>query len=563
MPEFRHSISKNTMSSHRQRMNLIGATVVPRVGTEARKRLDAYIEENKNNPEHKKRLKQLFDDALALIQVQQRNGAGFSADVQLREYNLEYNGRVINGSLRDMPSSFNVVEAFHKYLLPSSTFALRKENDHLFSFEEFIDWVTSTKTSESSEHLKEALTEEEIYSFNSMDKASELLFKNGSGRGFGFSSVSMIRIGSEVSALMLVGESCDLAEQTRKMSEEPEFKTSPHRAHIKVDEGRARRAEPLPSDESLWKTVVLLRFDVEMRTIDVSYVYQDCGDTYVGKINDISAYLDENGDFRSEAAKTVYLDSMEIEVEYGVLFDLCKTCLLLPSYFSVRDDDVEIERHPTDFKEYRTSLKNRKIFERVAPLHWVSTRDVRVLRKASKRYPDRASFVPPDYKVERSGYWRKLDISTEGADKKGHPITGRTWVNKTLSWREAPNEGGHITAARPGATLVGDNPGTIYVMRSAAHPKDVFKVGLTRRTSDLRASELSGSTSSPDHFLVVEEWNTSDCVLAEKLIHQALDAYRINPGREYFQAPYKTIFRAIDEVIETVGAGMPPQGAAG
>lgn len=551
------------MSSHRQRMNLIGATVVPRVGTEERKRLDAYIEKNKNNPEHEKKLRQIFNGALALIQVQQRNGAGFPADAQLREYNFEYNSRVINGSLRDMPASFNVVEAFHNYLIPSSTFELRKECDHLFSFEEFIDWVTSSEVSDSSGGLKEALPEGEIYSFNSTDRASGLLFGNSKGREFGFASVSMIRIGNEVSALMLAGEHCDLAEKTRKMSEELKIETAPHRAHIKRDESRAQRAEPLPSDESLWKTVVLLRFDIDTRTIDVSYVFQDCGNTYAGKMNDISAYLDENGEFYSEAAKKVYQNAMEIEVEYGVLLDLCKTCLLLPSYFSAQDDDVEIERHPTEFKEYRASLKNRKVVERVPPLYWVSTRDVRVLRKAARRYPDRSSFVPPDYRVERSGYWRRLDVSSEGADKKGHPITGRTWVNKTLSWREATNKVGHITAARSAAPLVGDNPGTIYVMRSAAHPKDVFKVGLTRRTSDLRASELSGSTSSPDHFLVVEEWNTSDCVLAEKLIHQALDAYRINPGREYFQAPYKTIFRAIDEVIETVGAGMPPQGAAG
>lgn len=87
-------------------------------------------------------------------------------------------------------------------------------------------------------------------------------------------------------------------------------------------------------------------------------------------------------------------------------------------------------------------------------------------------------------------------------------------------------------------------------MRSAAHEKDIFKVGLTQRTFDIRSAELSRTTSSPDHFLVVEDWEMPDCILAEKLIHQELDQYRINPRREYFRAKYSVIFAAINKVIE-------------
>ena len=65
---------------------------------------------NKENPEHKKYLNDTFEIGTALVQVQHVNGAGLRADTQLREFNLEYNGRVFKGSLRDMPASFNVVE---------------------------------------------------------------------------------------------------------------------------------------------------------------------------------------------------------------------------------------------------------------------------------------------------------------------------------------------------------------------------------------------------------------------------------------------------------------------
>jgi hypothetical protein len=50
----------------------------------------------------------------------------------------------------------------------------------------------------------------------------------------------------------------------------------------------------------------------------------------------------------------------------------------------------------------------------------------------------------------------------------------------------------------------------------------------------------------------MEEWDVADCVLAEKLIHEKLSVFRVNPKREYFKAPYKTIFRAIDEVIDSL-----------
>ncbi|MFK2342485.1 GIY-YIG nuclease family protein [Bacteroides fragilis] len=48
----------------------------------------------------------------------------------------------------------------------------------------------------------------------------------------------------------------------------------------------------------------------------------------------------------------------------------------------------------------------------------------------------------------------------------------------------------------------------------------MFKVGLTRRDCETRAKELSSATGVPDKYLIVEEFATADCVLAEKLIHE-------------------------------------------
>lgn len=128
-----------TSNPHATRLAEIGFWAVPKQGTVARKRLEEYTAMNKENPEHKKYLNDTFEIGTALVQVQHVNGAGLRADTQLREFNLEYNGRVFKGSLRDMPASFNVVEAFNKFRPRTATFELRAEKDHLFSFQHFID----------------------------------------------------------------------------------------------------------------------------------------------------------------------------------------------------------------------------------------------------------------------------------------------------------------------------------------------------------------------------------------------------------------------------------------
>ncbi|AGU51560.1 bacteriophage T5 orf172 domain-containing [Variovorax paradoxus B4] len=547
------------MASHQDRMAEIGFWTLPPKGSERRKGLDAFIEENKDNPKHQKLLKEIFEGATALVIVQNENGAGLSADRQLREYNAEYNNRVFHGSLRDMPSSFNVVEAFNKFLPKSGTFELRDECDHLFSFQHFIDWVTSGASDQFPLDIQRILPEGKAHSYNSIDKPSGLLFRSEGSEEFGFSSISLIRVEKEVTALLVAGQKCNLEDETKNIHKLWESTEAlPHRAHIAPDEDLIARAEPLVEDPDLWKTVVLLRFDLETKTVDAQYVFHDCGTTYTGKTDDVSAFLDEKGEFFSEKIKKQFEQSASAMKDYGTLFELCKTCLLLPTFFEAHNDDIEIERHPTSFREYRSHLKNKKVFERVNPKHWITYRDVRLLRAPPTRSPDRTIFNAPEYKVEKSGYWRKLPIDVEGRDKVGRPIHGRTWVSQVQSWVEDSPTNSTVFASRGGGEIPGSNPGFIYVMRSAAHLKDVFKVGLTRRTSDERSGELSRSTSSPDHFLVVEEWATGDCVQAERLIHEELASYRFNPSREFFKAPYRTIFKVIDKVISSLEGDVEP-----
>jgi hypothetical protein len=540
------------MSTHKDRKGEIAFWAVPLKDSPYRSDFEKKMVAFGERPEVKSEINKIWAKAVALIEVQKLNGAGFYADKMIREYNFEYNSRVVNGSLHDLPGSFNIGEAFHHFLPPSATFKIRPENDNLFSFDDFVDYLTSDASDLSAHNVYDLTEEGRIYSYNSTSDPANLQFSTRTGKRYGFSSVSIIRFGSELSMILLAGRVCNLAEETekilRKFAATEIFK---HRAHIQADPNRVLRAEPLFEGSNLWKTVVLTRFDLDAKTIDVRYVYEDWGQSYSGISDDRDSFVDYSGNFINEKAKDAYANGKAKMIEYEAIFELCKTCLMLPKYFSEKDDEVVIERHPTDFAEFRKKLSNKKVMALVDSTHHISHRNLNVLRKAVGRTPSKSEFFAPSYKIETRGFWKKLTPQAIGRDKSGNPIQGRTWVSQTEAWVEEYDHNATVIAEKkPQAHR--ENEGIIYVMRSAAHQKNIFKVGLTRRDAETRAKELTRTTGSPDQFLVVQEWEVADCVLAEKLIHDELQHYRINPNREFFMADYRVIRAVVDSVIDKV-----------
>jgi hypothetical protein len=537
------------MTSHKDRMEEIGFWAIPSRTSPLRADFEKRMKEFAENPQVKKEVKKNYDKAIAVMLVQQVNGIGFPADKMLREYNEEYNSRVLNGGLEDLPGSFNVVEAFQKFIPPSATFEILSEVDNLFSFDDFIDELTSSEEDFSDDNVTDFTQEGIVYSYNSTSDPKYLKFSTCSDKSYGFSSVSFVRFGNEVSMILLAGRICDLKAESQKIKEESDAEqVFPHRAHIQPDSEREIRAEPLFEGSDLWKTIVLIRFDIATKTIDVRYIYEDWGRLYHGKTDDRNSYLTSKGEFINGLAETAYQKAKKSLAEYDTLIELCKTCLVLPKYFSLKEDDTSIEKHPTDFLEFRKKLSNKKYLSLAHIRLHTSYRNVNVLRKKAFNNPDKSEFFAPKYKIETTGFWRKLPPTSIGRDKDNKPIHGRTWVSQTESWVE---EADTSVAVSTEHIISSDSPnaGYIYVMRSAAHQKNIFKVGLTRRDSFTRASELTRTTGSPDHFLVVQEWMVGDCVLAERLIHEKLDSYRINPKREFFLADYAEIRSAIDSIV--------------
>jgi len=97
-----------------------------------------------------------------------------------------------------------------------------------------------------------------------------------------------------------------------------------------------------------------------------------------------------------------------------------------------------------------------------------------------------------------------------------------------------------------------DKSGKIYILRNSSLRKDVVKIGLTKRESERRATELSSATGVPEKFEVLYEESVANCEKAEKKIHELLDKYRVSSNKEFFALPLKTAVRAVFTICSEI-----------
>lgn len=542
--------------SHLRRMMTLGLWAAPKPGTPEHDKLLQRL----NSPQGKvltdEQLHDLFNRARASVALQLACGAGLPLDAQIREYNAEYNSRLFLHSIRDLPASFNVMEAFNRFTPLPAYFQIRQEKDHRFSFIDFLDYYTSSPHPITASSIVEATSEGVIYSYNVAGNLREFFIRTVDGLDFGIVGASLVRFGNEISMMLLVGRVCDLGQQSAQLQANAASATpAPDREHIVADPDRAVEATAVGGEPDFWKAIVLARIDLEEMSLDSRSVYYDIGSGYVGFTDDMAAYCGDDGRFLAPEFAEIARAAIEDLDRHAGLFDLCKTFLLLPQYFYRRETEATVERFVTEYGANRDADAFKGISALTDAASRVAVRNVLNLAGSVAHPADSVSFLPPDIRIEKSGYWKRIAPDAVGEDKHSRPIRGRTWVHQHLSWVESKERSESLVARRPLSLTEGRNPGYIYVMRSAAHPRDLFKIGLTRRSPEQRAAELTRDTSAPDQFLVVQDWAVSDCVLAEERIHRALEGYRINPRREFFSAPYRLVCDTIAKIIAEVDSG--------
>lgn len=98
--------------------------------------------------------------------------------------------------------------------------------------------------------------------------------------------------------------------------------------------------------------------------------------------------------------------------------------------------------------------------------------------------------------------------------------------------------------------------GHVYILLNATMP-GYLKVGMTERTPEERARELSQVTGVPVPFSVAYSETVPDCQAAERLIHLRLDQFRTTQNREFFHLPLRDAIREISWIAEEVRRSVP------
>ena len=92
--------------------------------------------------------------------------------------------------------------------------------------------------------------------------------------------------------------------------------------------------------------------------------------------------------------------------------------------------------------------------------------------------------------------------------------------------------------------------GIIYVVKNSHYGKDIFKVGKSSRTLDERIKELSGDTGVLGKFEGCAIFVVKDIHTAEYKCHNALDKFRLQSNREFFQINYAKLINIIRNQIQ-------------
>lgn len=359
--------------------------------------------------------------------------------------------------------------------------------------------------------------------------------------------VSIIRRSNEIIILLLTGLITDTREESKKFVFN--HKPVPGREEIKIPDGKLE-AEQLLGNSNHWKTLAYCRVDLDTSTIDTRYIQQDFGIMFNTITDDISGYLDFNGELKPHY-QTMYENGKKEILPFSPIFELATKCLYLPFYFDNFESEITEEEHTTNYKDVSRpkAFFKKDIMPPIPPEYKIKSRTVWCLNRNKSAKSDTVYFGENEFKINRSGYWQSIAVGATGKDKNGNAIHGKTWVDKVLSWYESSPQ---TLSANFNNNLknfnLKDNKGYIYLMRNASHEINIFKIGLTRTSTNERARQLSATTSTPDKFLIAHEWFVEDCVLAEKIIHSKLDEYRINSSREYFKIDFGLVMTIISDI---------------
>lgn len=499
------------------------------------------------DPAFQRRVEASAARANLLANALRLNGPNLAADQYLRNFLVEYNNRIFQGEGVNQPTSFNVVRAFTEPDETSFVLKLLPEKFCLLSFDYLLDKLTEPKGNHGWDEIVKDLDELTIYEYNIRGEFAP--FDVSGVEDLVFAGVAFVRDGEELSLVAVLG--MRIAE---KITEKLPF----DKAAISAGKEFLMRGKKeidysdigLLGDDRYRPLVLMTRINLSNGTSQVRYVLEERADVFDAASDDPDVILTLLQHPEYEKYRDAALEKVK---KFGPCFDVISQIPKVVWKFETEVDHIRIERHPTAIKSAAPGALLNKMKRTLKPSEMRNYVEVEVITTppAKETFEISASGL----KIERHGYWKALALNEEGRDQNGQVVYGKTWVIHESSWYAmAISEPG----VEPIHVKIGSGEGVVegyvYVLRSALHPRDVYKIGFTTLEPDERARQLSGSSGQPDMLNVVQEWHVRAPRAVEQEVHRRLDQYRVNSRREFFNLKYPKIRETIEDVIRDMKA---------
>ncbi len=505
-------------------------------------------------------LQQLLKRGPSFMLSRLQGGSGFPVANLLREYVRDYDKRMIEHGPHSLPSSFNVVESFLRYSHDYLVFDLREEKEHLLHLHDYLDWYTSGTIPDKPGLLTEVMQEGVIYSYNMANPTGDFRITIVDSE-LVISGVALVRHMAELSMAVLCGERpprpSDEDAKRFHDKEVPFLEVSIEKEGLDVAPEYSVEDRYLAEIPGWGRVVGLARIDLPSCQCVVRYLNQDLGPSYRVASDDPTMFPAAV----TESERKSNLATLAKRLgRYDPLFSSLWSLMYLPVFFIDGHAEVAETTFSTELHARRQSTEVRRAVRHLGRSELAFSRTVHCFRpKPSRTGEDEIALTPPQIEHADDGFWKPLPPGQVGEDEVGKPILGKTWVERTDTWSASPNVAA-LVVRRQEREVEGANPGYVYIVRSGSHGLDVYKVGKTSRTPEIRSGELSRATGVPTRFEVLARWKVGDIDSVEQEAHQRLAPYRVSRKREFFRAPLSTISAEIDSIVRGQSAGRPARG---
>lgn len=504
------------------------------------------IKNSKPDKHQKKMFKDHVKYTSAIAASQRICGPNLYADIYLRDFLKEYNGRLFAGEGIHMPSSWSVMRSFVEPDEKHMVLKLLPQDIGILSFNKLLDQLTDPNVNSDISISGRSLEELIIYQINMLGGHSRFVVPGS--EDYVFCGMAFCREGKEISFIGVFGRTNPNPNKD-KGSMDP-ANLNPDKPFLKeMAESIDLSDQPLFGDPNFVPVILLSRVNYETGKVQMRSALEETKDTF-GVFSDDPQTFDVPSLFNKDKKEYIEKHLKRLEV-YSPLYEIMHAspcCLDL-----LNNDDAKIERHPTGM---RLDPKSRDAkLASILPLsdapRYVNVKVLYDIGQGSESYNIRSS----NLSMETSGYWKTLEMGVEGRDKNDNPVQGKTWVTTKISWYEDSSLNSKpFGKSSKINTRSDDDTGYVYVMRNASHGKDIYKIGFTTKPVDDRASQLGATSGQPDFFSIVQDWHVKSPRLIEQSVHSLLAEYRVTDRREFFYLKYAKIRETIERVINLSNA---------